>query len=113
MSKAFKFTQDILHSFAELGPFLNQFVATAAARGVNPAGDGKDLPVELGGHAGGNERAAYQIRLHHDGPKCHAGHDAVSYREGLAVARAVHGELGDESPGFCYFFEEPCIAHRV
>ena len=88
-------------------------MATAAAGRIDPARDGKNLPVELGGHAGRDESAAHEIRLYHDGAQSHAGNDSIADGESLAVARAVHGELRDEGPVFGNFFKKLRVARGI
>ena len=71
-------------------------MAALAPRRVDPAGDGEDLAAVVGGHVGGDERAAGEVRLDHDGAERHAGDDAVADGEGLLVGLPVERELGDE-----------------
>ena len=57
----FELAQNILRAFAELRAFLDQIVAAFAARRINPARHGENLPAIFGREIRRDERAAVRF----------------------------------------------------
>src|SRR5262245_42191052 len=108
----FELAQDVLGAFAELGPFLDQLVATLAAWRVDAARHRENLAAIFGGKVRRNHRAAGQVSLHHHGAQCHSGHDAVADGERLFVGGAIEWELGDDGALGSDAFEQLRVLRR-
>ena len=108
-----KLGENVLGVFAKRGSVADQVVAAPALRRVDPTRHGEHLPVIVGGHVGGDERAAFQVGLHHHGAKRHSGNDAVADREALLVALPIERKLGDHRAVFDDVLVQFCVLRRV
>jgi hypothetical protein len=85
-SKFFQYIPGVNH---QLGPLFDQAMGADTFKRVDVPGNGKDLPVLLGGQAGGDQRTASPGGLHHHRAVAHAADDAVAGRKMVRVGTGV------------------------
>src|SRR3569833_2380428 len=91
-----QFFQYILPGLDQFGALSDQGMTAAREGVVDGARDGEHLSALLRRETCRDERAALNIRLHHEGAEAHAADDAVATREVVRPRRRPGREFGNQ-----------------